>query len=181
MWHFRRFKPAWARMINGEQEGIYGWIALNYLTGYLSPHPFSASKAASVDTDADSALNTLQSGNRVMAASQGLKTVGALDLGGSSLEVTFIPSKLTPESVKGLPPLMPHPESLLACVMFLHLLLFSLCIFSCTSMNAPPLFDRFGVVRTNYCTSPQCVGGTSSFWLPHRIIGASRFGSMHYS
>jgi len=96
-------------MINGEQEGIYGWIALNYLTGYLSPHPFSASKAASVDTDADSALDTLKLGKSVMAASQGLKTVGALDLGGSSLEVTFIPSKLTPEAVKGLPPLPSSP------------------------------------------------------------------------
>ena len=45
----------------------------------------------------------------VAAASQGLKTVGALDLGGSSLEVTFVPSKLTPEAVKGAPPSSEKP------------------------------------------------------------------------
>jgi len=46
----------------------------------------------------------LQGGETVAAASQGLRTVGALDLGGSSLEVTFVPSKLTPETIKGARP-----------------------------------------------------------------------------
>ena len=30
-----RFEPSWARVISGVDEGIYGWIALNYLTGHL--------------------------------------------------------------------------------------------------------------------------------------------------
>ena len=96
-----RFRAPWARIISGEQEGIYGWIALNYLTGYLSPHPFTASKAASMESDAESALDSLDQGNMVRAASEGLKTVGALDLGGSSLEVTFIPGKTNSDTVNG--------------------------------------------------------------------------------
>ena len=30
-----RFEPEWARVISGIDEGVYGWIALNYLTGHL--------------------------------------------------------------------------------------------------------------------------------------------------
>jgi len=28
-----RFRPPWARIISGADEGVYGWIALNYLEG----------------------------------------------------------------------------------------------------------------------------------------------------
>lgn len=28
-----RFSPPWARIISGADEGVYGWIALNYLEG----------------------------------------------------------------------------------------------------------------------------------------------------
>lgn len=31
----RRFEPAWARIISGVDEGVYGWIALNYALGTL--------------------------------------------------------------------------------------------------------------------------------------------------
>ena len=31
-----RFEPDWARVISGVDEGIYGWMALNYLTGHLT-------------------------------------------------------------------------------------------------------------------------------------------------
>ncbi len=62
-----------------------------------------------MDTDADSALNALEDGEAVAASSQGLKTVGALDLGGSSLEVTFIPSKPTPDAIKGAHNAKPSP------------------------------------------------------------------------
>lgn len=54
-----------------------------------------------METDSESALNSLEKGNVVLAASEGLKTVGALDLGGSSLEVTFIPGKTNSETVNG--------------------------------------------------------------------------------
>ena len=54
-----------------------------------------------METDAESALDSLDQGNVVRAASEGLKTVGALDLGGSSLEVTFIPGKTNTDTVNG--------------------------------------------------------------------------------
>ena len=28
-----RFQPPWARIITGTDEGVFGWIALNYLSG----------------------------------------------------------------------------------------------------------------------------------------------------
>ena len=28
-----RFEPPWVRIISGADEGVYGWIALNYLEG----------------------------------------------------------------------------------------------------------------------------------------------------
>ena len=54
-----------------------------------------------METDAESALSSLERGDLVLAANEGLKTVGALDLGGSSLEVTFIPGKTSAETVNG--------------------------------------------------------------------------------
>jgi len=33
-----RFEPSWAKVISGIEEGVYGWIALNYLTGHLVPN-----------------------------------------------------------------------------------------------------------------------------------------------
>lgn len=57
------FEPEWARVISGQDEAVYGWIALNYLTGKLSQGQEAA-------------------------------TLGSLDMGGSSLEVTFLPEKI---------------------------------------------------------------------------------------
>ena len=92
-----RFEPGWARTIAGADEGVYGWIALNYVTGHLAPHPLTAPKStgtASAGKTAHSssgmAAKAAIAGTAVMqAADLGLATVGALDLGGSSLEVTF--------------------------------------------------------------------------------------------
>jgi len=50
-----RFDPAWARVIRGVDEGMYGWAALNAMEDRLG----------------------------------GNDTLGALDLGGSSLEITY--------------------------------------------------------------------------------------------
>lgn len=54
------FGESSARVISGEEEGVYGWIAVNYTLGHLEhggPFP----------------------------------TVGALDLGGASTQITFLP------------------------------------------------------------------------------------------
>lgn len=48
-----------AEIISGDQEGLYGWITVNYILGLLGGGPFP--------------------------------TVGALDLGGASTQITFLP------------------------------------------------------------------------------------------
>ncbi len=55
------FGESSARVISGAEEGIYGWLAINYLLGHLQDE------------------NT--------------ETVGALDLGGASSQITFAPSE----------------------------------------------------------------------------------------
>lgn len=42
-----RFQPGWARVISGSDEGVFGWIALNYQTAHLSVNPILAQRAAS--------------------------------------------------------------------------------------------------------------------------------------
>ena len=57
------FRDAWARVISGEEEGVAGWLSVNYLAGLLPGQP-GASGA----------------------------TLGALDLGGASTQITFSPA-----------------------------------------------------------------------------------------
>jgi apyrase len=57
-----QFKSEWARTISGEEEGVAGWIAVNYNAGLLPGQ--------------SSATGT---------------TIGALDLGGASAQITFVP------------------------------------------------------------------------------------------
>jgi len=76
------FRPEYVKVIDGADEGVYGWVGLNYIEGRLkaslgaAPSPLRHPVA-----DAEKAAPYEQ------------ETVGALDLGGSSLEVTFIPSR----------------------------------------------------------------------------------------
>lgn len=53
-----KFQDKWARVISGEEEGVFGWITVNYLASTLVP--------------------------------QGGTTLGALDLGGASTQITFV-------------------------------------------------------------------------------------------
>lgn len=69
----RRFQPEWARIITGEDEGVFGWVALNYLVGAFN----------------SSALTTALGGRQAVPGHERGRTVGVLDLGGSSLEVAF--------------------------------------------------------------------------------------------
>lgn len=55
-----QFRPDWARVISGEEEGVFGWVAVNNMAGTL--------------------LSTAAG------------TVGALDLGGASTQITFSPT-----------------------------------------------------------------------------------------
>ena len=60
------------RTITGADEGLYGWVALNYVMNRLGHR--------NVPT------------NSQHMSDEGPQTLGALDLGGSSLEVTYVPS-----------------------------------------------------------------------------------------
>ncbi|XP_035658879.1 ectonucleoside triphosphate diphosphohydrolase 8-like, partial [Branchiostoma floridae] len=55
-----KFERGWAKVISGEEEGVFGWITVNFLRGVF-------------DSNSDQ------------------ETVGALDLGGASTQITFVP------------------------------------------------------------------------------------------
>lgn len=59
------FEHDFARVVSGEEEGIYGWTAINFLLGKLLP-----ASTGSGTVDANS-------------------SVGALDLGGASTQISF--------------------------------------------------------------------------------------------
>ncbi|GLC38951.1 hypothetical protein PLESTB_000464900 [Pleodorina starrii] len=67
------FQPDWATVIGGEMEGLFGWAAVNYITGALqeaSGHAHHARK-------------------EVLDPSQ--LFTGLLEMGGASMQVTFLP------------------------------------------------------------------------------------------
>ena len=48
---FIRFEPDWARVVSGVDEGVFGWIALNYATGHLAVNTAPATEAQSSAPD----------------------------------------------------------------------------------------------------------------------------------
>jgi len=74
------FKDRYARIISGEEEGISSWITVNYLNGGLN---------YSLET-------TQRRKNTIMKG----RTIGALDMGGASTQITFVPSKSAQKSAK---------------------------------------------------------------------------------
>jgi hypothetical protein len=73
--------------MDGADEGVYGWVAVNYLTGKLR---LPGSQRRSGET-----------------ALPDQATLGVLDLGGSSLEVTYqgTERKMDALAQQGMPPL----------------------------------------------------------------------------
>ncbi|XP_007478783.1 ectonucleoside triphosphate diphosphohydrolase 1 isoform X2 [Monodelphis domestica] len=68
-----------ARIITGQEEGAYGWITINYLLGKFN--------------------QTINSWLHFLPSSEGpQETSGALDLGGASTQITFVPLKEDIES-----------------------------------------------------------------------------------
>lgn len=58
---------SWAAVVSGEEEGVYGWISTNYATGTL------------------------------FGSAAGKSHAGALDMGGSSIQITFKPEDGAPK------------------------------------------------------------------------------------
>ncbi|XP_078584929.1 ectonucleoside triphosphate diphosphohydrolase 1-like [Branchiostoma floridae x Branchiostoma japonicum] len=56
-----KFERGWAKVISGEEEGVFGWITVNFLKG-------------------------------VFESKSDTKTFGALDMGGASTQITFLPT-----------------------------------------------------------------------------------------
>lgn len=73
------FKDDFARIITGEEEGLSSWVTVNYLNG---------------------ALKDLQETRQKDGVLASQKLVGALDMGGASTQITFVPSKPSPHSSK---------------------------------------------------------------------------------
>lgn len=65
------FKRSWAKIISGEQEGINGWMAVNYLLGVFDAPPARDGQVA--------------------------PSTGVVEMGGSSMQITFAPSAPTEE------------------------------------------------------------------------------------
>ncbi|XP_030309280.1 ectonucleoside triphosphate diphosphohydrolase 1 isoform X3 [Calypte anna] len=63
-----------ARIISGQEEGAYGWITINYLLGNFKQSGWTK------------LLHSLKSIS---------ETSGALDLGGASTQITFVPTELS--------------------------------------------------------------------------------------
>ncbi|XP_016019659.1 ectonucleoside triphosphate diphosphohydrolase 1 isoform X1 [Rousettus aegyptiacus] len=67
-----------ARVISGREEGAYGWITINYLLGKF--------------------IKKSRWLNLMTNESDSQETYGALDLGGASTQITFVPQNQTVES-----------------------------------------------------------------------------------
>ncbi|XP_019580323.2 ectonucleoside triphosphate diphosphohydrolase 1 [Rhinolophus sinicus] len=67
-----------ARIITGTEEGAYGWITINYLLGKF--------------------IKKLRWLNLMPNENDSQETYGALDLGGASTQITFVPQNQTVES-----------------------------------------------------------------------------------
>ncbi|XP_033102843.1 ectonucleoside triphosphate diphosphohydrolase 1-like [Anneissia japonica] len=65
-----------ARIIDGSEEGVSGWIMLNYVMETLEESPKSLARYV-----------------RSLYTTVEPKTIGALDLGGASMQISFIPSQ----------------------------------------------------------------------------------------
>uniref|UniRef100_A0A8C0B0A6 Ectonucleoside triphosphate diphosphohydrolase 1 n=1 Tax=Buteo japonicus TaxID=224669 RepID=A0A8C0B0A6_9AVES len=70
-----------ARIISGQEEGAYGWITINYLLGNFKQSGWTK------------LLHSLRSIS---------ETSGALDLGGASTQITFVPNEFSSESPENL-------------------------------------------------------------------------------
>lgn len=66
------FKDHYAKVLSGEEEGFFGFLAVNYLTGKLYPQP---------KTDDDK--------KKQMVSADPIFLDGAFDMGGASTQITF--------------------------------------------------------------------------------------------
>lgn len=66
-------------MISGRLEGIYGWIAINYVLGRFTNNNTNPSKFTSIEYETNE--------NRIIDSEERPTTVGVLDMGGASAQI----------------------------------------------------------------------------------------------
>lgn len=71
------FSPTYVEVISGKQEGIYSWIAVNYVLGKFDHNISGDGKLIAVEVNGLEKLHFRK------------RTVGVIDLGGASLQVAF--------------------------------------------------------------------------------------------
>jgi hypothetical protein len=86
-----RFQLEWPSIVSGTDEGIYGWVAVNYLRDALGQAAISDTHAAAPAAHGIGGQASASASSGVAGGSAGgsisSAVVGTLDMGGSSLEV----------------------------------------------------------------------------------------------
>ena len=109
------FRREWARVISGQQEGLYGWLGINFATGALEQlasqqkqqqqkqgRKERAGGSGSGDSSGSGGSSSGSSGSGVKATQP---LLGVLELGGGSLQVTVAlpPDRRLPDGASAAP------------------------------------------------------------------------------
>ncbi|GLI64384.1 hypothetical protein VaNZ11_007650 [Volvox africanus] len=82
-----RFRPKWARVISGDEEGLFAWAGINYAAGRLQA---LAQEQATSPRHKDPA---------VLAGRAAATTLAVLELGGASMQLTLMPWEPLPRGL----------------------------------------------------------------------------------
>ncbi|GIL83577.1 hypothetical protein Vretifemale_12367, partial [Volvox reticuliferus] len=74
-----RFRPKWARVISGDEEGLFAWAGINYAAGRLQA------------LAQEQATSPRQKDPAVLAGRAAATTLAVLELGGASMQLTLMP------------------------------------------------------------------------------------------
>ncbi len=85
-----QFQSEWARVISGEEEGVFGWLTVNYAAGKFGTAPPPPSLSSASNGKRKLELNA-KGGGGGGAATDPTSYYGALDMGGASTQITFSP------------------------------------------------------------------------------------------
>eukprot|EP00798_Chlamydomonas_sp_ICE-L_P008755 gene8755-33617_t len=91
-----RFDPSWAQVIDGADEGAFGWVALNYVRRSFGGSNLTRHQIPMGGGALPPGLQDLQGPFELKdgGGSEKSSTVGVLDMGGSSLEITIAVSDI---------------------------------------------------------------------------------------
>ncbi|GIL52170.1 hypothetical protein Vafri_8106 [Volvox africanus] len=82
-----RFRPKWARVISGNEEGLFAWAGINYAAGRLQA------------LAQEQATSPRQKDPAVLAGRAAATTLAVLELGGASMQLTLMPWEPLPRGL----------------------------------------------------------------------------------